>query len=654
MDSLNSKLTPIDEYNFNCSTHNCLYIGVCGNYLCKERRLLCMQCVKSNKTCITQEKHELISLSEFFYKFFLKQENKALDIEYLNSSIEMIADIDKGEILKGLKEFHEASSANLNKNSEALKNKFEASLTELKCEFEAKFFEFQSFLNQWENEGKVNKEISNPDNKVNIIEFSEDGINSYEKFKEILEVMKHPLMKLLKKEEITQENLINILVDKEEEIPESSANCRAITENHLTEHNSTNLKKQVVSFITLLNNSKSFSEEALALVKFNKLNEFLDNFNYEKFEQTIDKNLVELEALYDSKIKKIEEIISLSKEEVQYMKPAGMVKFQAHPENFVYIKDLTDTAHVSNSIDSVFCAFKTLKGESLLAWGTPGHTIEIFDFKQNKIIKSIKSAHTSTIFSCRNYVDNVNSNDLIITSSYDRSIKVWSYKENWNNIVNIQNASNGNYIYSVSILSDKYDRKNFVISSCPCEYMKVWDFSGKLIREFATNTESTYFIDCWYYNKTETYYVINANSVDVKSYNFKTGLLYKSYKTTPSNWHMSALVNQLTDVVQLIESDGSGTVRIWDFHSAVLLKSIPLVLGYNLRGICLWNDKYLFAAGSDCHIKLFDIKSGTFIKDFKSHSKTACSIQKILHPQYGECFITHALDGKLKLWAKSA
>ena len=76
MDSLNLKLSPIDDFNFNCSTHKNLYIGVCGNNFCKEKKLICMNCIKHNETCITTDHHELVSLSEFFYRFFLKQENK--------------------------------------------------------------------------------------------------------------------------------------------------------------------------------------------------------------------------------------------------------------------------------------------------------------------------------------------------------------------------------------------------------------------------------------------------------------------------------------------------------------------------------------------------------------------------------------------------
>ena len=608
MESLNGKLSPIDEHNFYCSVHDNLFIGVCGNSLCKEKRLICMKCIENKETCITKESHELICLSEFFYRFFLKQENKSLDLDYLNSRIELISDIDKNEVLKGIKEFHNQTISTFNKFNNSLRAKIESELNVLKEKQEKNFSYLEKFSDDFTN-------------------------NDYDNFIVSLnDLFNHPILKNNNKEESNLDTLISLFDENKIEF---------------------NLnKKEAIDFMFKIMNFNVLSEKVSQMVKYCKLEESIDNYDFQKLENKIDNNLASLEKLFDEQVSKIESKITIERESVSYMKPNQVVKFNSSPDNFVFIKDISDTAHVSNSIDSVFCAFKTLKGENLVAWGTPGLTIEILDLKQNKITKSIKSAHSQTIFSCRNYIDVVNSNDLIISSSYDKSVKVWSYKDNWSNIVNIQSASNGNYIYSACVLSDKNERKNYIINSCPCEFMEVWDFNGKHIKEFGTNTESTYFVDSWYYNKNETYYIINANSVDVKSYVFKTGLLYKTYKTSPSNWHMSAIVYQLPEVTQLIESDGSGTVRIWDFHTANLLKSISLVLGYNLRGICLWNEKYLFGAGSDCHIKMFDLKAGTFVKDFKSHTKTACSIQKIIHPQYGECLISHSLDGKLKLWAK--
>ena len=183
--------------------------------------------------------------------------------------------------------------------------------------------------------------------------------------------------------------------------------------------------------------------------------------------------------------------------------------------------------------------------------------------------------------------------------------------------------------------------------------MKIWDFSGKYIRNLGQNDESTYFIDIYFDNKDKKNYILNANSVDVKSYTFKNGELYHKYKGTPQTWHMSAVVNETKNRQILIESDGNGYIRMWDFHTAILIKSITSSPTLNLRGICLWNDDYLFAAGNDYQVKLYDLTQGKFVKSFKGHTSTVCSIEKVVHPKYGECLISQGLDGKLKMWIYS-
>ena len=77
--------------------------------------------------------------------------------------------------------------------------------------------------------------------------------------------------------------------------------------------------------------------------------------------------------------------------------------------------------------------------------------------------------------------------------------------------------------------------------------MKVWDFKGKFIRNFGQDTDSSYFIDVYYNKSNKQHYVINANSADVKSYEFNTGNLYHKYKGTPQTWHMSAIINDTKD-----------------------------------------------------------------------------------------------------------
>jgi WD40 repeat protein len=71
----------------------------------------------------------------------------------------------------------------------------------------------------------------------------------------------------------------------------------------------------------------------------------------------------------------------------------------------------------------------------------------------------------------------------------------------------------------------------------------------------------------------------------------------------------------------------------------------------SLRGIILWNEKYLIAASSDKAYKIFDIDEGTLDTVKTCHENVLCTIQKIVHPNLGECLFTCAIDGKIKLFS---
>ena len=240
----------------------------------------------------------------------------------------------------------------------------------------------------------------------------------------------------------------------------------------------------------------------------------------------------------------------------------------------------------------------------MVAWGTPQFSIETYDLEKDA--KSILiPAHSSTIFSCRHYLDRKNKIDMIISSSYDKSVKVWNFNNNMSCLLNIAGAHSGYYIYSACILIDEVENKNYIISSAPSEYSKIWNFQGTLVSTFGVNNESTYFISTWFYQKAKKHYIINANSSDVKVYDFKTHKLYASFKGTPHTWHMSAHIVEHEGTNYLVESDGSGNIRVWDFLKVEIVKHIT-TSGVNLRGLCIWNNQYVIAAGSDYNVKIYD------------------------------------------------
>lgn len=595
MDLLSTTISTFDDMNIICATHEIPSIGVCGDYLCQERKIFCMKCVKQEETCITSHNHELISLSELLYRFFLKQETKAIDLIEINSMMESLKMIDRMEINKNITDFIKNCESNVEKVTNDIIITIKEEMSQAK-EFNNKNFNnLVSTLKQNEPEQYEILLKGVPDILINA---NPDQIKSYIMSNEIKLIEKENLFKFLK-----------IIYNYEE-----------------------------------INKFVSNLDEIIYLEK-------LTDDYLKQLEEMFDQKLNTLQYTIDKKIEEVEDSLIPPKDNVVIMLKHSLPKFTSNPKDLVYKCDITDQAHKSNSIDNVFCAFKTLKGDYYVAWGTPTYNIIIYDLKQETQIKNFL-AHTSTIFSCRHYVDKKDKQDLLISSSYDRSVKIWNVKD-WSNLINIQNAHTGYYIYSVCILSDELEHKNYVISAAPNEYTKIWDFSGKYIREFGVSNESTYFIDTWLDSKNKKYYIINANSVDIKVYHFSTGLLYRSFKGTPNTWHMSALINEVEGITQLIESDGNGNVRIWDFYQGTLLKTIASS-GINLRGICLWNDQFLLSAGSDYNVKLYDLKNGQYLKKYDGHTSTCCALNKIVHPKYGECLISHALDGKLKLWINKA
>ena len=603
MESLSEIFSPFDDLEIICEDHGLPCIGLCCDYCCKEKvKFLCMKCVKSGNTCITKEKHELITLSEMLYRFFLIEENKSVNISQIQEMEQIVNEWKAEELEKVTQNFKSIQGQKYKKFDDIKKitsNLIKDIIQAIK----------EQNINKLNEINYKSKNIANPSEKELIFKMNIPKENITKNKDDIIKYIN-------KKYESTNANdFVN--------------QVKFLFDTHQFIKVAKNMNDQIyVNQLTKINEEKK-----------------------EKMNSKIDSILKELEADLDSKLNQVEEEIILSMDNPSiYTSYNFSFKLQNDPQELVFKKDICSNAHKTNSIDRVFCAFKSFLGEALIVWGSSSNNIEYYDCEKEKIVKTFHQAHSQTVFSCRHYPYVKKRIDYIITSSYDRTVKLWDYNQNSYDLC-ISNAHGGYYIYSVSILFNIQEDKNYVITSSSNEKMKVWDFKGNYIRNFGQDSESTYFIDVYYSKWKKQYYIINANSVDVKSYEFDTGNLYHKYKGIPQTWHMSAVINETKQGQLLIESDGTGRIRIWDFNTANLLKNIASTYSLNLRGICLWNDRYLFAAGNDYQVKLFDLEEGKFIKSFKGHSSTVCTIEKIKHPKYGGCLISQGLDGKLKLWA---
>ena len=168
-------------------------------------------------------------------------------------------------------------------------------------------------------------------------------------------------------------------------------------------------------------------------------------------------------------------------------------------------------------------------------------------------------------------------------------------------------------------------------------------FNGNKINEIINSKEKTLFIDAYYDELLSKNFIISCNFNYVKSYDFQNNKLYRKYYDNLNEGHHSSIINKNENVVQLIESCIDGNIRIWDFHSGLLLKKIKVCENHFLYGLCLWNKKYLYVGCGDGTIKLIDLENKLIIRSLIGCNMEVLTIKKIIHPEYGECIICNGL-----------
>ena len=318
---------------------------------------------------------------------------------------------------------------------------------------------------------------------------------------------------------------------------------------------------------------------------------------------------------------------------------------------FEFKKDITSNAPTYCSATQMFCAFKSLKGDSLSAWVTKDNTIELYDLEKDALIKSVKDAHTKDIHSCRHFIDIKNNQDLLITCSYDKSIRVWDIEKLEKPLIDIQNAHSNGFIFTSCILSHEKMPENYIISGADDENIKIFDFTGKFLDKNVKVSDYVNLLDVYYYKREKKFCIINANSHDIRIYNFDDLKIYKTYieKNSSSHAHVIIYEDEKEDKVHLIDSDMKGFIHIWDFDTEECLKTIFLQTIIN--GICFWNEQYIACTGRDKKIKIVDIKEAKIVRLITGHEKETISVQKVNIPKYGDCLVSHGKDGLLKVWS---
>ena len=292
-----------------------------------------------------------------------------------------------------------------------------------------------------------------------------------------------------------------------------------------------------------------------------------------------------------------------------------------------------------------------LKGDVILAWPTKERSLELYDLEKETLIKSIKNAHSSEIYCARHFVDIKSKSDLLITSSYDKSLKIWNIENNDTPLLTIENAHSNGFSFSPCILSNEKLSENYIISGADDEYIKIFDFKGKFLDKQIKVGDYVNFLDTYYETEKGKIFIINGTSRGLKVHDFDDCSIYNTYYEKEQSAHAYIILykNESKNRMELIDADMKGFIRIWDFHSAKLLKTIKMETIVN--GICLWDNRYLATSGRDTLIKLVDLRSKKIIKKLSGHEKETLSVKKIHLSKYGDCLVSLDRNGIIKLWS---
>ena len=380
----------------------------------------------------------------------------------------------------------------------------------------------------------------------------------------------------------------------------------------------------------------------------------------EKLTKTLFKIKERNTSVNKGKKKAKEEIINLNTSQISQEKEQS--KFKSNNSNISqkyypqlsFYKNLTKKTTSKYYGDNNFIVFESINKDIILVYTSNYYSIHFFDIEEDKLIKNIAEAHKSQITNFRYIYDKNASRDLLLSiADKNKNIKIWDIKD-YNCIINIEDAYEGGFLFSSCFLIDEINKKNYIISvNYNSEPLKIFNFEGFNIRKIDNNNDQSYLVDTFFNTYLNKYYIIVGNENFIVSYSFENGELYKKYYdyTTFKCLHMFFTLYQKENDIFLIEADLIGYVRMWNFDAGTLIKKYIIGEKLKLRGMCLWNENFLFVGASDRKVKLVDLKTGEILDNLKCN-EIVCNIKKINSKKFGECLLMQGKsnNGQIKLW----
>ena len=336
-------------------------------------------------------------------------------------------------------------------------------------------------------------------------------------------------------------------------------------------------------------------------------------------------------------------------------------KFEKDPQDLKFRQNINDTnaSYGWNDIFEVYISRKDNK-EYLVSPNNNNYKLDVISLLENKITVSLKG-HNNHIRTIRYFINNINSEEYLISADNDIIVIIWEITYNFN----IKFKINTNYsdnIYSCLLLFDLINENSYIVTSSYAQLddneksaTKLYSLeNGQLIKYIShTNKNAIYYLLSWYNKNNNKYYIIQFSFKAILINSVIDDELYCELVQEPEDNHLSGFIYNLDDNTDyLCSSSYNGYINLWDLFN----KSIYKVINTNecvLSNIIPWNNQYIIVADYDNNsFKIIDIEKGKIVKDISGqHTDKVPCVKKIYHPLYGESLLTAGQDNTIKLWS---
>jgi WD40 repeat protein len=204
--------------------------------------------------------------------------------------------------------------------------------------------------------------------------------------------------------------------------------------------------------------------------------------------------------------------------------------------------------------------------------------INILRISDKKIIKSL-SGHSNYICKVKNFYNEKDNNNYLLSSDWSHSLFVWNLDNNYEIKYKIFTGYT-NYLYSFLL----YFKLNYIITSTighdeEIDYLKIYSFgNGELIKDFLhTDILETLDLMIWEKESNEIYIVMCCYE-KISIYNLLNGELYcdlsPDIQESCGNYYFSGFISYNNKY--LFTSSSEGYINIWDLNQKILIKTIIL------------------------------------------------------------------------------